>query len=418
MTPPMSHSQKDNDGMKRVLMIAFGYPPWSNAGSHRPGKLAKYLPEFGWQPSVICSECTPENADGCYDPVVAQQPDACETIRIPYRLTGGKNLPNAMRQLGKKCFPYLSPVGFCMRMLRAARGMVARNEFDAVWSTYTLGLDHYVANRIVRRTGLPWVADFRDLPDQRVKGRRIDRMVKAEVKYCSMAKALTATTPEHVAMLSARHEVPAHLIYNGYDPAEYDGVTAELSEKFTIRFFGTLYVHRDPRPLFEALDLLVAEGRIDLADVAVDFHGPRPDEIAAVSEGHACRSSIHCGDRVPKNEMVKLEKSSTVLLMLKSTGTRGAIPSKLYGYLAAGRPVLNIPGDDNGVDDVLRQTGAGRSISDQREIADQIEQWYRQWKDQRTVTCDSNSEAILAFSRRRHAEQLAELLTSVSGDSR
>ena len=40
--------------MRRVLIIAYAFPPRPSAGSPRPGGLAaKYLPEFGWQPTVL-----------------------------------------------------------------------------------------------------------------------------------------------------------------------------------------------------------------------------------------------------------------------------------------------------------------------------------------------------------------------------
>ncbi len=40
--------------MKKVLMIAFHYPPFSGgSGIHRTLKFSKYLPDFGWQPIVL-----------------------------------------------------------------------------------------------------------------------------------------------------------------------------------------------------------------------------------------------------------------------------------------------------------------------------------------------------------------------------
>ena len=39
--------------MRRVLLIAFSYPPVEIIGSVRPAALAKYLPRFGWEPIVL-----------------------------------------------------------------------------------------------------------------------------------------------------------------------------------------------------------------------------------------------------------------------------------------------------------------------------------------------------------------------------
>ena len=39
--------------MKRVIVIAYQYPPVGGAGVQRTTKFVKYLPSWGWQPSVL-----------------------------------------------------------------------------------------------------------------------------------------------------------------------------------------------------------------------------------------------------------------------------------------------------------------------------------------------------------------------------
>ena len=40
--------------MKRVLMIAFHYPPLrGSSGIQRTLKFSRYLPEYGWQPLIL-----------------------------------------------------------------------------------------------------------------------------------------------------------------------------------------------------------------------------------------------------------------------------------------------------------------------------------------------------------------------------
>src|SRR5262245_24596561 len=38
---------------KRVLMVAYLFPPIANSGTQRPLKFAKYLSNYGWQPTVL-----------------------------------------------------------------------------------------------------------------------------------------------------------------------------------------------------------------------------------------------------------------------------------------------------------------------------------------------------------------------------
>ncbi len=39
--------------MKKVLFITYFWPPSGKASLHWPLKIIKYLPEFGWRPSVL-----------------------------------------------------------------------------------------------------------------------------------------------------------------------------------------------------------------------------------------------------------------------------------------------------------------------------------------------------------------------------
>src|SRR3989304_2024793 len=39
--------------MKKVLFITYYWPPSGKASLHWPLKIIKYLPQFGWQPSVL-----------------------------------------------------------------------------------------------------------------------------------------------------------------------------------------------------------------------------------------------------------------------------------------------------------------------------------------------------------------------------
>src|ERR1700730_7673239 len=44
---------------KRVLMIAYLFPPIANSGTQRPAKFAKYLTPCGWEPVVLTVERPP-----------------------------------------------------------------------------------------------------------------------------------------------------------------------------------------------------------------------------------------------------------------------------------------------------------------------------------------------------------------------
>ena len=42
--------------MKKVLIIAYAFPPLGVVGALRPFKFAKYLPDFGWEPVILSAK--------------------------------------------------------------------------------------------------------------------------------------------------------------------------------------------------------------------------------------------------------------------------------------------------------------------------------------------------------------------------
>ena len=44
--------------MKKVLIIAYYWPPAGGAGVQRVLKFAKYLPKFGWEPVILTVNIT------------------------------------------------------------------------------------------------------------------------------------------------------------------------------------------------------------------------------------------------------------------------------------------------------------------------------------------------------------------------
>ena len=49
--------------MRRVLIVAYYFPPIGGIGSIRLGAICEYLPEFGWDPIVLAPRDTPHAPD-------------------------------------------------------------------------------------------------------------------------------------------------------------------------------------------------------------------------------------------------------------------------------------------------------------------------------------------------------------------
>jgi glycosyltransferase involved in cell wall biosynthesis len=399
---------------RSVLLIARAYPPLNAAGAHRPAKLAKYLPAFGWTPVVLCAEWTPANAwGGFYDPLLARMPDVCETVRVPHPKRASNLVGRAVARTMAALWPYHVPWRFWRCLKRKAERLVGEGAFDALWSTYSPGVTHRVAGRLSARFGVPWVADFRDLPDQHRLSWRARWAVRREIATCRRASALTTVSDPLAARLAARYEVPVRVIMNGFDPDDCQGAEGVALPQFTIGYFGLVYEGRDPRPLFAAADRLLEQGAVDPNSLRIDFYGTGPSAVDGYAAGFRCRPLVRSLSRLPHREMTEVQRRLAVLLLLSHADSPGIVTSKIFDYLGARRPILDVPGGDV-TRQVLADTGAGVSASDPAEIADVLARWYREWKRTGTVAYAGDPQRIARYSCRERARELAQVLDSVA----
>lgn len=168
--------------MKRVLIITYYWPPSAGSGVQRWLKFSKYLPEFGWQPVIF----TPENPDfSLQDESLKQEVDKhTEVLKFPiwepYHLfrtlkkQGPKDTasileykdPGLLDQLavwlrGNLLIP--DPRLFWIKpSVKFLEGIWEQNDFKAIITTGPPHSMHLLGRNLKRKTGIPWLADFRD----------------------------------------------------------------------------------------------------------------------------------------------------------------------------------------------------------------------------------------------------------------
>lgn len=404
---------------KTVLMITRAFHPSNASSVHRPTGFARYLPLSGWTPIVLCKAFDEKADRSTYDHGLAAVADWCEVVRVPH--AQGRNLTRLERwgwkavQAGRE--QYRRPCLLYRRMKKAAEEIVRREKVDVIWSTYPPGPDHVVADHLCRKYGIPWVADFRDLPDQTYVTRSTRDEAEQERRICASATMLVAVTEELAAKLRQRHQVPVHTIFNGFDPDDYDTPQAQtdLDKKFTINHFGRLYPYRDPAVLFEALDGLISSRVVRADDIRIGFYGACGRAVRRFARGYRCAAQVQTLARLPYRQMIARQKTSQLLLLLTSPGQGGAIPGKLYGYLASRRPIVSVPGDRMGADRIVAATRTGIAADDPAQLADWLETAYEAWRETGRVPYQGRPDEIARYSHPSQTPVLAAVLDTVCG---
>lgn len=347
-----------------VLIIAAAFPPESLSGAARPGRFAKYLPQFGYDPVVICRSA----------------PDLCSTggpgdiRRVPPPSPGlrARVLAGAGKVIQRYLLPYDDSIPWAAHALAEAEAILARRRVAAVLSTSPPVATHLVGLQIKRRHGLPWLADFRDpLAGNPFRSRRwlfpYDDIVERLI--FRGADALLANTDTAAELWRLRHrgiDAKVSVIWNGFDPEDrIEAVPPPSGERRVLVHVGSLYGGRHPGRLLASLDRLLRRGEISAERVRIRLVGPFDETgLAQTERGPAAAlRSLGCleydGKQVPRAEAMRAAEGSDYLLLLdlNERGSDLQVPAKLFEYLRVGRPILVYTQRDSPTDRILRESG-------------------------------------------------------------
>jgi dTDP-4-amino-4,6-dideoxygalactose transaminase/glycosyltransferase involved in cell wall biosynthesis len=412
----------------RVLMIAFHFPPLAgSSGIQRTLRFAQHLPALGWQPIVLTAH--PRAYETTSDDLAADIPREA-IVRRAFALDASRHLAIRGRYPAIAARPdrwiswWLGAVPEGLRLIRQYRP-------DVIWSTYPIATAHAIGATLARRSGLPWIADFRDPMAQ--EGYPADpltwrRFAAIEARAIREAALSVFAAPGAARMYRERYpDVAAErlrVIPNGYDDETFAAAAARLvgrrrplvEGRITLLHSGIVYPsERDPVPLFTALRRLVDRGAIDPEGVRVRFRAPGHDAyLARLVAEHRLESLIEIAPSVPYREAIEEMLLADALLILQASNCNDQVPAKLYEYARAGRPVLALT-------DPAGDTAAGMRSFGLDAIAplDSVEGIERALPAFLAAVKSGTARrperrAVAAASRRARSQELLALLEEVS----
>ncbi len=410
---------------RRLLLLCYFYPPLAGGGVHRVLGFTRWLPEHGWDCTVVCAG--PEDYWVRDDTLEGRIPPQTEVIRVPggsalsawLRLRRGRDRvagpattaatvrPGAAGRRSGLVFGGLralsdwlllpdSYAGWARRARGVAAGRLARGDISAVLSTSPPDSVHLAALPLARRFGLPWAADFRD-PWIGLHFRRpptawhAARQRDLERRVLTGADLVLAASRTHADDLErdagARPRRVVHLP-NGYEPDAAasappgSGTVPRDPLTFTLVFTGTLSLMPDVEVLFEALHQLLARRPEARRRIRVRLAGPFDTDYEDRAVALGLKGIVEFTGPLAHDQARALQRAAELLLLWKPRGYRTMVPGKTYEYLDAGRPILALLEEDDEAARLVRRAGGTCLPPGDREgLAAEIERRYLAWKE-------------------------------------
>lgn len=424
-----------------VLMVVYYFPPQGSVQVLRALKFARYLPEFGWKPIVLSVK---DILHYYNDPdLLKELPDSVEILRTgsldPFRLmailSGKSNDTNSQGKsknpksffLFRNVFNELnrwfalpdSRFGWSPFAISEGRKAIKNRSVKMIYSSSPPNIAHLVAMKLHQETGLPWIADFKDmwadyphsLPTQwhrRKMQNWEEKIVTKASRVITINSAITNDFQKRYPTISSEHFTT---LLHGYDPLEFQGLSRQPSSKFTIVHTGSFYEPRQiPDYFFKALATFLNEKPEYKEKIDILLVGTLTGRQRKLIDDLQLNSVIKLVGSVNRREAIQYQINADVLLLLVGEGPRSelVLPAKTWEYLASGRPILCMtpPGVTA---DLIKKHNAGIVVSPQdiNGIKQAIENFYSQYQSH--TLPEFHISQYPQYDRKEITHQLAQI---------
>jgi glycosyltransferase involved in cell wall biosynthesis len=444
---------------KTVLMITYMFPPAGYVGGYRTFKYCKYLHEFGWRPVVLTvdprvfdryDEGSWRDLPGHVDVFTTRELDPAKWLAqrggwlrgrkpaitaasahhdgvrpasFPSRLAGG--LLNRLklrieRLLFESPDSHLFWVPFAF--VAGAR-ILSTQRIDVIHCSSPPHSSHLAAYLLARCFRKPYVLDFRDPWDTpttvvSANGRRMSRFQAALKRLIvSRAARVVAVSPsERAALVNEFPMIDADRftsITNGYDPDDFAPMVPKRGDRarFVVTHTGTIYSGAGGE-LFRGIDLLLNQHPELRGVLRVNLIGgvaPEYDEAMALLMRDG--TLVHQPFMPHTDALQAAVESDLLLILLGGTWfTPAEIPSKVFEYLACGKPILAVAAAGE-LSALLNRSRTGTVVppGHPQRFADELWKHFVAWRIGRLrVTPDWSF--VRSFERRTLTAQLSLVL--------
>lgn len=465
----------NSESSRTVLIVAAEFPPLKTIGRIRTVKFVEHLRQHGWKSIVVTLE--PSGREPIYDPKLMAEilPDT-EVIRLPLvtfderitnfakRLLGrdrsdksrrpqdGTSAPSAPVPAG--ALSSKTPPGLGERLQLAVKRWIRlgldipdnylpwafatvprlrqfcqERKIDVIFTTLPPFSAAYVGYRLTHETGIPWIADYRDLwfgdvlrewlPRWR---QRLELLIeKRLLKRAAVVVTVSEQKTDYMRRLHPRLKARWETLTNGFDNEIYaDRARSRSFDTGTIEFVytGRLFKNRRGYAFAEALGRLKRSQPALVAPVRVRILGGVAPEIAAryaaILDEYGLHEHFDFPGDVAYAQAMDAQVNCDYLLLIVDTGetSDGVIPGKLFEYVAARRPIFALC-DPGATQQIIERAGLG-TVVDAEDVAACEEKLKALLSRPVPRKLEPDETYLAQFDRRNITARLARLLDQVS----
>lgn len=392
--------------------------------------FVKHLPNYGWEPIVLT-----------VDPAVASYPltdtslqreistdtrvirtNSFEPLRIYGNLVGKDKIPYGGFSGDSKTSSITKAIRGNLFIPDARRGwnfyakgealkISKEEEIDAVVTTGPPHSTHLIGLYLKRKTGIGWIADFRDPWAEIFYNKELRRTKlassydeKLERSILLHADKCIAVSQGIAQLLSDKVEREYDIITNGYEYTIDHRKEGEGSDSLNIVYTGTIAESYEPDVILSTISRLSEEG----IKLKLTIAGKLSNRVQQSIDKLGIRHLIEYLGYVDHSRVLdELSRADLLLLIIPRVAqSAGIIPGKLFEYLSTHLPILALSEEQGDVCRIIKETNTGKCFkrSDEKSIYDFVKEVGNGNKP------EPNRDAISAYSREELTKKVASVL--------
>lgn len=424
---------------KKILLIAYYWPPSGGPGVQRWLKMSYYLAEMGHDITVLTVDPDHANYPNLDEGLVKDVHPRIHYVRTrafnPYRILSwwkkdGTDVASnfSIPKKAKWKFKLLAIIrthlfipdprrGWNRYALAVGRRLMREKDFDAVISTSPPHSTQLIGWKLKKEFGVKWIVDFRDPWSGIIfyhelghsfASRALDRYYERNVVLAAdavvvvgekMGKDLT----DEFGLKPGK----VHVVHNGFDNRDFKLLERgqDKDEAFRVVYTGTLSSLYNFQPMFRAV-AECAKTTLISCEIYGKIHSDIQEELLEIWPSFQFLGEVKHAEVNEKQQRADL----LVMAIADVPNAEHVVSGKLFEYLKSGNPILCMGPKNGDAAKIIEQCAAGQTFgrSEENEMCDFIRRMAELKKLGTPI--QPNQNEIAQFSREALAQKISALL--------
>ncbi len=306
---------------------------------------------------------------------------------------------------------------------KAAEKIIRENGISLIITAGPPHSTHFIGKSLKKKLNIHWICDFHDLWTDVIYYdllyhlpvvKKIDQRLEADILTSCNRIITVGEKYQHKLLSKSQSLSPAkfHIARIGYDDHINEVKPTSPSNTFIISYIGSIADYYQPEIFIRCYAKLIRD--FPTLKFLLRFVGTISPAILHLFKESKVEDYIELTGYVQHAKAVEYLKQSTVLLLINpvTKDESMVIPGKVYEYLAARKPIINITKLNSETAQLISECNAGKTFerTQDEELYAFLKTLVTNWQQNGKVDHQADEEKIKTFSRSQIAAEMSEML--------